>query len=202
MTIEEISRLLATGWVGARDVPELQDEEVRAEINRRAGAVGQRLFYSRSTDTYGFVLDGELPESGSHHEAMRLDRSHRALIAACWMHLRWMPAERARAESVNGSQQLRQQEPSLTVDDLALQFKGQLRKTQIEGTLLPYLKRLGYLQQREGKLFAGPMLDSLDEFKATERAREYMVRFKRMAHLRRRAEEIDHLKSAADEASR
>ncbi len=72
----------------------------------------------------------------------------------------------------------------------------------IEQTLLPYLKRLGYLHQREGHLYAGPMLDSLDDLKATERAREYMVRYKRMAHLQRRAEEIDKIRRSADEAQR
>lgn len=202
MNIEEICRLLGTGWVDARDVPELQDDEIRVEVNRRAGAVGQRLFYSPSTDCYGLVLDGELPEAGTHHPSMRLDRSHRALIAACWMHLRWLPAERARVEGANGGKPLTQEEPSLTVDDLAVQFKGQLQKTHIDGTLLPYLKRLGYLQQREGRLFAGPMLDSLDEIKASERAREYMVKYKRLARLQRRAAEIDQLKRAAEEAMR
>lgn len=202
MTVEEICRLLGTGWVDARDVPELENDELKAEIHRRAQAVGQRLFYSPATDSYGFVLDGEVPEAGTHRPALRLDRSHRALIAACWMHLRWLPAERARAEGVNGNRQRAQEEPSLTVDDLSLQFKGQLQKTHIEQKLLPYLKRLGYLNQREGRLFAGPMLDSLDELKATERAREYMIKFKRLAHLQRRAQEIDQLKRAAQEAQR
>jgi len=148
------------------------------------------------------VLDGELPEVGTHRTSMHLDRSHRALIAACWMHLRWLPAERARAEAGNGARPLTQEEPSLTVDDLALQFKGQLQKSHIEQKLLPVLKRLGYLQQREGRLYTGPMLDSLDELKATERAREYMVKFKRIAHLQRRAEEIDQLKRSGEEAAR
>lgn len=201
MTVEEICRLLGTGWVDAREVPELLDDELRAEINHRAAAVGQRLFYSATADSYGFVIDGELPEVGTHRASMYLDRSHKALIAACWMHLRWLPAERAQAEAGNGHHPLTQEEPSLTVDDLALQFKGQLQKTHIEQKLLPVLKRLGYLQQREGRLSAGPMLDSLDEIKATERAREYMVKFKRMAHLQRRAKEIDQLTRAPEEGA-
>ncbi len=200
MTVEEICRLLSTGWVDSRDIPELQDDSIRGDVSHRAEGVGQRLFYSPTTDSYGLVLDGELPETASHRAAVRLDRAHRALIAACWMHLRWLPAERQRITEQTG-QALTQEQPSLTIDDLAQQFKGHLKKSYMEEMLLPHLKHLGYLEQREGKLYPGPMLDSLDEMKASERAREYMIRFKRMAYLKRRAEEIDRVRQAAEKTS-
>lgn len=198
MTAEEICRLLATGWVDSHDIPEMLDDDVRLNVADRAAAVGLRLFYSPATDSYGFVLGGGLPETSSHRMAVRLDRSHRALIAVCWMHLRWLPAERRR---VGGTiQKLGDEEPSMTVDELALQFKGNLQKARIEHMMLPHLKRLGYLDQREGKLYAGPMLDGLDEQRATEMARDYMLRYKRMAHLRQRAEQISQIRRSAEKA--
>jgi hypothetical protein len=202
MTVEEICRLLSTGWVESRDVPELMDDDVRADVARRGEAVGQRLYYSEVTDHYGFVLAGELPEAPSHRPAVRLDRSHRAVIAACWMHLRWLPAERQRVGAESGPQAVGPEEPCLTIDELALQFRGQLTKGHIEWKLVPHLKHTGYLVQREKKLYGGPMLDSLDELKATELAREYMARYKRMAHLKRRAEAIDQIRKSTEEATR
>ena len=198
MTVEELCRLLSTGWVDAREVPEIEDVDIRTDVQRRAASVGQRLFYSASTDSYGFVLDGALPEVSTHRASLHLDRSHRALIATCWLHLRWLPAERARAEPNAATRPLLDDEPSISLDDLAHSFKGQLQKTHIEQKLLPVLKRLGYLQQRDGRLFAGPLLDSLDAMTAAERARELMLRYQRMARLQRRSQEIDAERAAQE----
>lgn len=201
MTIEEICRLLSTGFVASRDVPELDDEATRTEVQRRADAVGQRLFYSSNADTYGFVMAGELPDAPSHRPAIRLDRSHRAVIAVCWMHLRWLPAERARLVEGNGHSPS-PGEPSITIDDLAYQLKGQMTKSHLDQKIVPHLKHTGYLEARDHRLYAGPMLDSLDELKATELARENMLRFKRVAHLRQRADEIERIRRSGEEDTR
>lgn len=200
MTPEEVGRLLATGWVDGSDLPEMQDDDFRSDVAKRAEALGLSLFYSHHNDTYGLVLDGELPEVESHHAAVRLDRADRAVIAVCWMHLRWLPAEQSQAGG--NIKALTDDEPSMTLEELAEQFRGQLNKTKLEKMVLPQLKRLGYLQQRGGRLYGGPMLDSLDEAKATEMARQAMFRYKRMAHLRHRAEQIEAVRRAAEEAQR
>ena len=200
MTIEEICRLLSTGFVESRDVPELDDIATRAEVQRRAEAVGQRLFYSPNSDAYGFVMAGELPDAPTHRPAVRLDRSHRAVIAVCWMHLRWLPAERARQVEGNGHSPV--PEASITIDDLAYQFKGQMTKSHLEQKIVPHLKHTGFLEARDHRLYAGPMLDSLDQLKATELAREGMLKYKRLSHLKQRAEELEHIHRSAEEASR
>ncbi len=199
MTIEEICRLLTTGFVDSCDVPELEDAATRAEVQRRAGAVGQRLFYSPNSDAFGFVMAGELPDAPTHRPAVRLDRSHRAVIAVCWMHLRWLPAERTRQVEGNGHSPI--PEASITVDDLAYQFKGQMTKSHLELKIVPHLKHTGFLEARDRRLYGGPMLDSLDELNATELARESMLKFKRLAHLKQRAEEIDQIHRSAEEAN-
>jgi hypothetical protein len=44
---------------------------------------------------------------------------------------------------------------------------------------------------REGRVEAGPLLDTLDEPGAADQARALVARHQRLAHLRRRAAELD-----------
>ena len=57
--------------------------------------------------------------------------------------------------------------------------------------MLERLARAGYLTQREGRVEAGPLLDTLDEPAAGDQARALLARHQRLAHLRRRAAELD-----------
>ena len=57
--------------------------------------------------------------------------------------------------------------------------------------MLERLARGGYLTLREGRVEAGPLLDTLDEPGAADQARALVARHQRLAHLRRRAAELD-----------
>jgi hypothetical protein len=57
--------------------------------------------------------------------------------------------------------------------------------------VLERLGRAGYLTLREGRVEAGPLLDTLDEPGAAEQARALLARHQRLTHLRRRAAELD-----------
>ena len=57
--------------------------------------------------------------------------------------------------------------------------------------MLERLARAGYLTLREGRVEAGPLLDTLDEPGAADQARALVARHQRLAHLRRRAAELD-----------
>jgi hypothetical protein len=104
------------------------------------------------------------------------------VLATCWLHLRFLPEERARAGEAPG-------EPWLDPDDLT-----ELLGARLDGAGLPAalerLDRAGYLTLREGRVEAGALLDTLDEPEAAEAARALVGRHQRLAHLRRRAAEL------------
>jgi hypothetical protein len=88
------------------------------------------------------------------------------------------------------------------VDDYALfAAKEPLEESEVAGSIpalsrtrvtisVGKLKRGRFLLQREGKLSAGPMMDTIDEVRATEQARRLMLRHQRLARLQRQGEEL------------
>ena len=78
-------------------------------------------------------------------------------------------------------------------DGLAVELE--LLGARLNGTGLPsVLERLakaGYLTLREGRVEAGPLLDTLDEPGAGDQDRALVCHHPRLAHLRRRAAELD-----------
>jgi hypothetical protein len=63
-----------------------------------------------------------------------------------------------------------------------------LHKTTV-GISVGKLKRARFLLQRDGKLSAGPMMDTIDEVRATEQARRLMLRHQRLGRLQRQGEQ-------------
>jgi hypothetical protein len=176
----EVCRVLLVGSVAAVDVPELGDPETREEVRRRLAEAGCELAYSSQSERWLARLDGPLPELEGHDPVLALGTAELAVLATCWLHLRFLPAERV------GAGDPRWVDP----DDLA-----ELLGARLAGVGLPsVLERLalaGYLTLREGRVEAGPMLDTLDEPGAAEQARALVARHQRLAHLRRRAAELD-----------
>jgi hypothetical protein len=203
MTPVEVCRLLLMGSVAAAEVPELRDEEVQAEVRRRLAEVGCELTYARSFERWVARLAGPVPALEDHDTTVRLNVADLAVLAACWLHLRFLPGERIRLPVSDDEHliALDEQEPSLDPDDLARQFDGQLQKSYVQKTALGNLKRAGFLVQRDGRLFAGPLLDTIDEVTAAERARILLARHQRIAYLKRRAIELDN-KATGDGSSR
>ena len=78
----------------------------------------------------------------------------------------------------------------LDPDDLAELLGARLNGTGLP-SVLERLARAGYLTLREGRVEAGPLLDTLDEPGAADQARALVARHQRLAHLRRRAAELD-----------
>lgn len=171
--------MLLVGSVAAADVPELGEPETRDEVRRRLGEAGCELVYSPASERWLARLDGPVPELEGHDPVLALGTAELAVLATCWLHLRFLPAEGAT-----------EQHDWVDPDDLA-----ELLGARLNGTGLPsVLKRLasaGYLTLREGRVEAGPLLDTLDEPGAAEQARGLVARHQRLAHLRRRAAELD-----------
>ena len=193
MNAVEICRLLVSGSVDAADVPDLGDEDVREDVRQRLAGAGCALEYSVATGRWVARLDGPLPAAESHQAVLSLHAAERAVLAACWLHLRLLPSERGRVATAADDQFLPSEEGelSLAVDDLLAQFHGKLRKTYLEKIVLGHLKNAGFLRQHGGSLFAGPLLDTIDEVVAGERARVLLARHQRLTYLKRRAAEIE-----------
>jgi hypothetical protein len=171
--------VLLVGSVAAADVPELGEPETRDEVRRRLGEAGCELVYSPASERWLARLDGPVPELQGHDPVLALGTAELAVLATCWLHLRFLPAEGAT-----------EQHDWVDPDDLA-----ELLGARLNGSGLPnVLERLasaGYLTLREGRVEAGPLLDTLDEPGAAEQARGLVARHQRLAHLRRRAAELD-----------
>jgi hypothetical protein len=174
--------VLLVGSVTAADVPELGEPEIRAEVRQRLGQAGCELVYSPAAERWLTRLEAPLPALEGHDPVLALDTAELAVLAACWLHLRFLPAERA--------DQAQPERDWLDPDDLAELLGARLDGTGLAG-VLERLGRAGYLTVREGRVEAGPVLDTLDEPGAAEQARALLVRHQRLAHLRRRAAELD-----------
>jgi hypothetical protein len=177
--------VLLVGSVAAADVPELGEPETRDEVRRRLGEAGCELVYSAASERWLARLDGPAPELEGHRPVLALGTAELAVLATCWLHLRFLPGEEE-AGAGGG----RPDQGWLDPDDLA-----ELLGARLDGTGLPgVLERLataGYLTLREGRVEAGPLLDTLDEPGAADQARALVARHQRLAHLRRRAAELD-----------
>jgi hypothetical protein len=183
--------VLLVGPVAAADVPELGEPETREEVRRRLGEAGCELVYSPAAERWLARLDGPVPELEGHQPVLALGTAELAVLATCWLHLRFLPGER---------------EPSgdgqdwVDPDDLAELLGARLNGTGLP-SVLERLTQAGYLTLREGRVEAGPLLDTLDEPGAADQARGLVARHQRLAHLRRRAAELDGGQDVGDGGS-
>jgi hypothetical protein len=175
--------VLLVGSVAAADVPELGEPETRDEVRRRLGEAGCELVYSAASERWLARVDGPVPELEGHEPVLALGTAELAVLATCWLHLRFLPGER------DGSAEAPDRD-WLDPDDLAELLGARLAGTGLPG-VLERLAKAGYLTLREGRVEAGPLLDSLDEPGAADQARALVARHQRLAHLRRRAAELD-----------
>jgi hypothetical protein len=166
--------------VAAADVPELGEPETRDEVRRRLGEAGCELVYAPASERWLARLEGPVPALEGHAPVLALGTPELAVLAACWLHLRFLPGEAGPAPDQDW----------LDPDDLTELLGARLDGTGLPG-VLERLARAGYLTLREGRVEAGPLLDTLDEPGAGEQARALLARHQRLAHLRRRAAELD-----------
>jgi hypothetical protein len=178
--------VLLVGSVAAADVPELGETETRDEVRRRLAEAGCELVYSAASERWLARLGGPMPELEGHDPVLALGTPELAVLATCWLHLRFLPGE---APS-GGGDGTPSDQGWLDPDDLAELLGARLDGTGLPG-VLERLAKAGYLTLREGRVEAGPLLDTLDEPGAADQARALVARHQRLAHLRRRAAELD-----------
>jgi hypothetical protein len=185
----ELCGVLLVGSVAAGEVPELSGDETLAEVRRRLAEAGCELAYAAESDRWVARLAGPLPELESHQPVLRLDQAELAVLAACWLHLRFLPAELARAAGTGREPGEGAPGAGLDLDDLVGEFRGRLDREQV-AELVDRLERNGFLVGREGRYLAGPLLATLEDASAGEQARALLTRHGRLGHLRRRAVEL------------
>lgn len=178
--------MLLVGSVAAADVPELGEPETRDEVRRRLGEAGCELVYSPASERWLARLEAPVPALEGHDPVLALGTAELAVLAACWLHLRFLPDERAGAEDSSAEADQDWVDP----DDLTELLGARLNGSGLP-SVLERLARAGYLTLREGRVEAGPLLDTLDEPAAGDQARALLARHQRLAHLRRRAAELD-----------
>jgi hypothetical protein len=187
----DLCRLLLCGQVSASAVPELGDPDIRAEVEQQLAAVGVGLRYAEADRCWVALVDEPLPDEVGLAPIQALNETERAVAAASWLHLVFLPAERRAAATLDGLSLPAEptERPSIDPDDLYGQF-AHLWRRQYFDIVTGRLKRLGFLRLRDGRLEAGPVLAVLGEESAIAEARRVVAVHKRFLLLRRQAAEI------------
>jgi hypothetical protein len=178
-TPEEAARLLTQGILQRSAWPELAIEEFAAEVEGRLGGVGLQL---ASGDGYWVARssDRELPEG--FEPIFSLDQLELAVLAALYLHLRYLPRQGAGATGENGGDEGKEP-PSVAVEDIERGLPGyKVSKVQM---VLGRLKNAQFVRQQKGRLYAGPYLAALDEIAADERATALLRDFRLRRYLQR-----------------
>ena len=82
--------------VSAEHLPELGDDDVRQEVQYRLSQAGCDLVYSRHFDSWTASFTRGAPEAAVIDSPSLLDNADLAVLAVCWLHLRFLPAENSR----------------------------------------------------------------------------------------------------------
>jgi len=179
-TPEEAAHLLTQGILERSIWPELALEEFAAEVSERLAAVGLELasgdghWVARSRD--GQARDGFEP-------IFALDQLELAVLAALYLHLRFLPRQSTNEDGGGGESDERKVQPSVAVEDIERGLPGyKVSKVQM---VLGRLKNAHFVRQNNGRLYAGPYLAALDEVVADERATELLRDFRLHRFLQR-----------------
>lgn len=190
MTPAEICGALLAAIVPAEAVPELRDDDVRTEVIVRLSDVGCELIYSHQHESWTARLAGPLPDVSLSESPQALDAKDLAVLAACWLHLRFLPMENSRLPlDDDGLFPNEETLADVPLDQAELAASIHALSPTVIGIAIGNLKRTRFLIQRNGQLLAGPMLDALDEVRATEQARRLILRHRRLSPRKLRASE-------------
>ncbi len=118
-----------------------------------------------------------------------LDNADLAVLAVCWLHLRFLPAENSRLPVDDGTLFASEGPQEIPLEESEVADSIPTLHPRRVGISVGKLKKARFLLQRDGKLSAGPMMDTIDEVKATEQARRLMLRHQRLRRLDRQGEE-------------
>lgn len=181
--------MLLAGIVPSEHLPELGDDDVLHEVRLRLSQAGCELVYSRHFDSWTASFTRGAFEAAMIDSPSLLDNADLAVLAVCWLHLRFLPAENSRLPVDDGTLFASEGPQEIPLEESEVADSIPTLHPRRVGISVGKLKKARFLLQRDGKLSAGPMMDTIDEVKATEQARRLMLRHQRLRRLDRQGEE-------------
>jgi hypothetical protein len=159
--------------------PELALEEFVAEVSARLAGVGLQL---ASGDGYWLARAQEGEARDGFEPIFSLDQLELAVLAALYLHLRYLPRQAAGVK-VGDESDVKSDLPSVSVEDIERGLPGySVGKVQM---VLGRLKNAQFVRQNNQRLYAGPYLAAIDEVVADERASELLRDFRLRRYLQR-----------------
>jgi hypothetical protein len=180
-TPAQTAALLVAGTLERAQWPELADEDFASEVGKRLDEVGLELvgaagrWLARPQHVPSNEIDGFEPVFGLNTVAL-------AVIAALYMHLRYLPRHAGGAES--------DEEPSMAVEELLRAFP-RYKSVYILGIVLGEVRKARFVRRENDRLYAGPYLAALNEIEADERSQVAIGKFQQRRHLKQRAKELE-----------
>lgn len=176
-TPEAVAAMLVAGTLDRRLWPELDQEEFVAEVRRRLGQVSLDLV---AADGHWIARPSAALHEEGFHPFFRLNRLERAVVAAAYLYLRYLPSQ----PGYEGHGQ----EASVRIEDLIRPFPHS--RGYMEKQVLGHLRHMRFLMREGDRILPGPYLAGLDEIAVNERAKPLLERFLIRRHLRKEAEEL------------
>ena len=173
--------MLVAGTLDRGQWPELDDEDFAGEVRDRLAAVGLELvgaggrWLARPQHAPTDDADGFEP-------AFALNTVELAVVAALYLHLRYLPRNADGAEDG--------EEASVAVEELLRAFPG-YPATFISQIVVGRLRNAGFVRRESGRLYAGPYLAALNEIEADERSQVALGNFQLRRYLKKRAAELE-----------
>lgn len=183
---EQTARLLMQGLLEATAWPEFEDESFAGEVRRRLAGVGYEL---GSANGYWLARAREADAVDGFKQHFRLNEAEYAVIAALYLHLRFLPRQ---AEQLGSPDD----DPSVAVEEIERGFPCYTVETVRR--ILGRLRNLQFIRIYGERIFAGPYLAVIDELAADERAMQALRDFKLRSHLSRRLAAVEEGLDAAD----
>jgi len=180
-TPAQAAGMLVAGTLDRKQWPELDEEDFAGEVSERLSMVGLELvgaagrWLARPKHAPTDDIDGFEPAFG-------LNTVELAVIAALYMHLRYLPRNAGAVES--------EEKPSVAVEELLRAFPGYSARF-ISQIVVGHLRNAGFVRRENDRLYAGPYLAALNEIEADERAQVAMGSFQLRRYLKQRAVELE-----------
>jgi hypothetical protein len=178
-TPEKTAALLVTGTLRRAEWPELDDEDFAEQVRSRLSQVGLELVGAGGR--WLARPAASLERDDGHEPAFELHTVELAMVAALYLHLRYLPRQAGAGDG---------DEPSVELEELLRPFAG-YQRAYLEKIVLGHLRNAGFVERRGGRVYAGPYLAAINEVEADGRAQAALSEFVLRRYLRRRAQELE-----------
>lgn len=192
-TPERAASLLVCGTLERASWRELDDEQFAGKVKELLAAVDLELV---AAGKRWLARPRSAADEDGFEPTFNLHSVELAMVASLYLHLRYLPAQAAGDEGLNGAGE----EPSVELEELIRPLakpNGPYTKQYLEQSVLGHLKHAGFCEQRDHRYFAGPYLAAVDPVAAGERAKAALDTFLLRRFLRERAAQLETVEQRA-----